>query len=183
MRDDFYGLPLEMPRPPKKKVGLETFDASSGFDSIFKASVVKSLSITLVRDVDGKTFVNALDGVIARWIQKRTDEEESSLSAFRNSFLGRNLKQGTTIYLTWLEPSRMLETIDSDVLDFQISLFEFVISSVSVSTKDQGPSQVDAEVKSATVNYALYDGFFGSSPVSPTLRSSTAQLLEAILTK
>uniref|UniRef100_M8BIN7 Chalcone-flavonone isomerase family protein n=1 Tax=Aegilops tauschii TaxID=37682 RepID=M8BIN7_AEGTA len=126
------------------------------------ASVVKSLSITLVRDVDGKTFVNALDGVIARWIQKRTDEEESSLSAFRNSFLGRNLKQGTTIYLTWLEPSRML---------------------VSVSTKDQGPSQVDAEVKSATVNYALYDGFFGSSPVSPTLRSSTAQLLEAILTK
>uniref|UniRef100_A0A452XNE7 Chalcone-flavonone isomerase family protein n=1 Tax=Aegilops tauschii subsp. strangulata TaxID=200361 RepID=A0A452XNE7_AEGTS len=53
---------------------------------------------------------------------------------------------------------------------------------VSVST-DQGPSQVDVEVKSATVNYALYDGFFGSSPVSPTLRSSTAQLLEAILTK
>ncbi|XP_044446880.1 fatty-acid-binding protein 3, chloroplastic, partial [Triticum aestivum] len=125
-------------------------------------SVVKSLSITLVRDVDGKTFVNALDGIIARWIQKRTDEEESSLSAFRNSFLGRNLKQGTTIYLTWLEPSRML---------------------VSVSTKDQGPCQVDAEVKSATVSYALYDGFFGSSPVSPTLRSSTAQLLEAILTK
>ncbi|XP_048563331.1 fatty-acid-binding protein 3, chloroplastic isoform X1 [Triticum urartu] len=152
----------------RKKVGLETFDASSGFDSIFKdsvpcnaAPVVKSLNITLVRDVDGNTFVKALDGVIARRIQKRTDEEESSLSAFRNSFLGRNLKKGTTIYLTWLEPSRML---------------------VSVST-DQGPSQVDAEVKSATVNYALYDGFFGSSPVSPTLRSSTAQLLEAILTK
>ncbi|EMS65822.1 Chalcone--flavonone isomerase 1B-1 [Triticum urartu] len=166
----------------RKKVGLETFDASSGFDSIFKAPVVKSLNITLVRDVDGNTFVKALDGVIARRIQKRTDEEESSLSAFRNSFLGRNLKKGTTIYLTWLEPSRMLLCLTSEALDFQISLFEFVISSVSVST-DQGPSQVDAEVKSATVNYALYDGFFGSSPVSPTLRSSTAQLLEAILTK
>ena len=69
---------------------------------------MKSLNITLVRDVDGNTFVKALDGVIARRIQKRTDEEESSLSAFRNSFLGRNLKKGTTIYLTWLEPSRML---------------------------------------------------------------------------
>lgn len=145
----------------RRKVGLDTFDASSGFDSIFKAPVVKSLSITLVRDVDGKTFVKALDAVIARRIQKPTAEEESSLSTFRNSFLGRNLKQGTRIYLTWLEPSRML---------------------VSVST-DQCPSQIDAEVKSATVSYALYDGFFGSSPVSPTLRSSTAQLLEAILTE
>lgn len=145
----------------REKFSIETFDASSVFDSIFEAPVVKSLNIILVRDVDGKTFVNALDDVIARRIKKPTADEESALSAFQNTFLGRNLKQRTGIYLTWLEPSRMLISISAN----------------------QGPCQVDAEIKSATVNYALYDGFFSSSPVSPTLRSSTAQLLEAILTK
>lgn len=69
---------------------------------------MKSLSIILVRDVDGKTFVNALNDVIARQIKNPNAEEASSLSMFQNTFLGRNLKQGTSIYLTWLEPSRML---------------------------------------------------------------------------
>ncbi|KAJ1272112.1 hypothetical protein BS78_06G177800 [Paspalum vaginatum] len=144
----------------KEKIGIESFDDSSVFYSIFKAPVVKSLSIILVRDVDGKTFVNALNDVIARQIKAPNAEEESSLSTFQNVFLGRNLKQGTSIYLTWLEPARML---------------------ISIS-ENQHPHQVDAEIKSATVNYALYDGFFGNSPVSPSLRSSTAQLLEALLT-
>ncbi|CAO2038526.1 unnamed protein product [Urochloa humidicola] len=145
----------------KEKIGIESFDPNSVFDSIFNAPVVKSLSIILVRDVDGKTFVNALNDVIARQIKKPNAEEESSLSTFQNTFLGRNLKQGTSIYLTWLEPSRML---------------------ISIS-ENQDQSQVDSEIKSATVNYALYDGFFGNSPVSPSLRSSTAQLLEALLMK
>ncbi|KAL6640178.1 hypothetical protein ACP70R_015580 [Stipagrostis hirtigluma subsp. patula] len=125
------------------------------------APVVKSLSIILVRDVDGKTFVKALDDVILRQIKIPGAEEKSALSTFQNTFLGRNLKQGTSIYLTWLEPSRML---------------------ISIS-ENQDPGQVDAEIKSAAVNHALYDGFFGNSPVSPSLRSSTAQLLEALLAK
>ncbi|TVU32289.1 hypothetical protein EJB05_24013, partial [Eragrostis curvula] len=145
----------------KQKAGIEIYDSSSVFASIFKAPVVKSLRIILVRDVDGKTFVNALNDVIARQIKKPTAEEESALSTFQSTFLGRNLKQGTSINLTWLEPSRML---------------------ISIS-ENQDPVQVGAEIKSATVNYALYDGFFGDSPVSPSLRSSTAQLLEALLTK
>uniref|UniRef100_J3KV99 Chalcone-flavonone isomerase family protein n=1 Tax=Oryza brachyantha TaxID=4533 RepID=J3KV99_ORYBR len=145
----------------REKVVIETFDASSVFDSIFKAPVVKSLSIILVRDVDGKTFVKALDDIITRQIKKPSTEEEHSLSTFEKAFLGRSLKQGTTVYLTWLEPSRLLISIAGN----------------------QDSSQVDAEITSATVNYALYDGFFGGTPVSPTLRSSTSQLLEAILTK
>ncbi|CAD6247422.1 unnamed protein product [Miscanthus lutarioriparius] len=92
----------------KEKIGIESFDGSSVFDSIFKAPVVKSLSIILVRAVDGKTFVNALNDVIARQIKNPNAEEESSLSTLQNTFLGRNLKQGTSIYLTWLEPKRML---------------------------------------------------------------------------
>uniref|UniRef100_A0A804PH07 Chalcone-flavonone isomerase family protein n=1 Tax=Zea mays TaxID=4577 RepID=A0A804PH07_MAIZE len=143
----------------KAKTGIESFDSSSVFDSIFKAPVVKSLSIILVRAVDGKTFVNALNDVIARQIKNPNAEEESSLSTLQNTFLGRNLKQGTSIYLTWLEPKRML---------------------ISIS-EDEDPRQVDAEIKSATVNYALYDGFFGKSTVCPSLRSSTAQLLDALL--
>ncbi|XP_066320235.1 fatty-acid-binding protein 3, chloroplastic-like [Miscanthus floridulus] len=143
----------------KEKIGIESFDGSSVFYSIFKAPVVKSLSIILVRAVDGKTFVNALNDVIAHQIKNPNAEEESSLSTLQNTFLGRNLKQGTSIYLTWLEPKRML---------------------ISIS-ENQDPRQVDAEIESATVNYALYDGFFGKSPVSPSLRSSTAQLLEALL--
>lgn len=74
----------------------------------FAAPIVKSLSIILVRNVDGKTFVNALNDVISRQIKKPNVEEESSLSTLQNTFLGRNLKQGTSIYLTWLEPRRML---------------------------------------------------------------------------
>ena len=74
----------------------------------FAAPVVKSLSIILVRAVDGKTFVNALNDVIAHQIKNPNAEEESSLSTLQNTFLGRNLKQGTSIYLTWLEPKRML---------------------------------------------------------------------------
>ena len=74
----------------------------------FAAPVVKSLSIILVRAVDGKTFVNALNDVIARQIKNPNAEEESSLSTLQNTFLGCNLKQGTSIYLTWLEPKRML---------------------------------------------------------------------------
>ncbi|KAK3152881.1 hypothetical protein QOZ80_2BG0164840 [Eleusine coracana subsp. coracana] len=145
----------------KEKADVEIYDASSIFDSIFKAPVAKSLSIILVRDVDGKTFVNALNDVIARQIKNPTAEEESALSTFQSTFLGRNLKQGTSIYLTWVESANML---------------------ISIS-ENQDPCQVDAEIKSATVNYALYDGFFGNSPVSPSLKSSTAQLLEALLVK
>ncbi|CAD6251259.1 unnamed protein product [Miscanthus lutarioriparius] len=95
----------------KEKIGIESFDGSSVFYSIFKAPVVKSLSIILVRAVDGKTFVNALNDVIAHQIKNPNAEEESSLSTLQNTFLGRNLKQGTSIYLTWLEPKRMLIVI------------------------------------------------------------------------
>jgi hypothetical protein len=98
------------------------------------APVVKSLSIILVRDVDGKTFVNALNDVIARQIKEPTTEEESALSTFQNTFLGRNLKQGTTIYLTWLESSSMLVSNSPStesyrfytMLQFKVKIYHFL---------------------------------------------------------
>ncbi|PWZ25000.1 Fatty-acid-binding protein 3, chloroplastic [Zea mays] len=177
----------------KAKTGIESFDSSSVFDSIFKAPVVKSLSIILVRAVDGKTFVNALNDVIARQIKNPNAEEESSLSTLQNTFLGRNLKQGTSIYLTWLEPKRMLiisqcaafrgneaNAVTSNIENSGIQTVKMAVEGISIS-EDEDPRQVDAEIKSATVNYALYDGFFGKSTVCPSLRSSTAQLLDALL--
>lgn len=62
----------------------------------------------LVRDVDGKTFWDALNDVISPRIKNPTGNDESAISTFKNTFQGRNLKQGTLILLTWLEPSKML---------------------------------------------------------------------------
>lgn len=62
----------------------------------------------LVRDVDGKTFWNALNDVVSPRIKEPTPGDESALSTFRNTFQGRDLKQGTLILLTWIEPSKML---------------------------------------------------------------------------
>jgi hypothetical protein len=97
----------------------------------FAAPVVKSLSIILVRAVDGKTFVNALNDVIARQIKNPNAEEESSLSTLQNTFLGRNLKQGTSIYLTWLEPKRMLVS-QSQFCEYYKSLTVFHSSKLNI---------------------------------------------------
>lgn len=71
----------------------------------------KSLKISLVRDVDGDTFWNALNDVISPRIKEPTTTDDSALSTFRNTFQGRPLKKGTVILLTWAEPSKMLVKI------------------------------------------------------------------------
>lgn len=73
----------------------------------------KSLKIILVRDVDGKTFWDALDEAISPRIKVPTPEDESALSTFRAVFQNRPLKKGTFIFLTWLNPSKMLVCIVS----------------------------------------------------------------------
>ncbi|XP_020097598.1 fatty-acid-binding protein 3, chloroplastic isoform X2 [Ananas comosus] len=141
------------------KSAADILEASSVFTFLYQAPLEKSLNIVLVRDVDGKTFWNALDDLITPRIKSPTAIDNSSLSTFRNTFQGRDLKQGTSIILTWLEPTKMLISISSDGV----------------------PSNVDAEITSANVNLALYDGFFGNSPVSPTLKASAAHGLQMVL--
>lgn len=72
----------------------------------------KSLKIVLVRDVDGKTFWDAFDDAISPRIKAPTSIDESALSTFRSIFQGRVLKKGTFIFLTWLEPSKMLVSLN-----------------------------------------------------------------------
>ncbi|XP_031406713.1 fatty-acid-binding protein 3, chloroplastic isoform X2 [Punica granatum] len=129
------------------------------FSSIFQVSLEKSLQIVLVRDVDGKTFWDALDEAISPRIKTLTFVDESALSTFRDIFQGRPLNKGTSIFLTWLDKSKMLVSVSSDGL----------------------PSEVDAEIESENVTSALFDVFLGDPPVSPSLKASVVVGLVKIL--
>lgn len=71
----------------------------------------KSLWIVLVRDVDGKTFWDALNEAITPRLKTLNSIDEAAISTFRNIFQGRDLKKGTNIFLTWPEPSKMLVSL------------------------------------------------------------------------
>ncbi|RZC68372.1 hypothetical protein C5167_031628 [Papaver somniferum] len=132
---------------------------SSLYDSIFQAPLEKSLQIVLVRDIDGKTFWDALDEAISPRIEVPKPADESALSTFRSTFEGRPLKKGTLIFLTWLDPTKMIVSISSD----------------------GPPSAVDATIDSTNVTSALFDVFFGNSQVSPTLKTSVSNGLAMLL--
>ncbi|XWS10205.1 hypothetical protein CRYUN_Cryun39dG0055200 [Craigia yunnanensis] len=134
-------------------------DDLSMFKSIFEVPLEKSLQIVLVRDVDGKTFWDALDEAISPRIKAPTPVDESALSIFRSIFQGRPLNKGTFIFLTWSDPSRMLVTVSSDGL----------------------PTSIDATIESENVATALFDVFLGDASVSPSLKTSVASSLAAIL--
>lgn len=132
---------------------------SSLFDTIFQAPLEKSLHIILVRDVDGKTFWDALDEAVSPRIKSLTPVDEHALSTFRSIFQGRALEKGTSIFLTWLDPTKMLVCISSDGV----------------------PSSVDATIESPNVTSALFDVFLGGNSVSPSLKSSVANGLAVAL--
>ncbi|KAI3975369.1 hypothetical protein MKX01_004456 [Papaver californicum] len=143
----------------KVRSATDIQDDSSLYDSVFQAPSEKSLQIVLVRDVDGKTFWDALDEAISPRIKVPKPADESALSTFRSIFQGRPLKKGTLIFLTWLNPSKMIVSISSDGL----------------------PSAVDATIDSTNVTSALFDVFFGKSPVSPSLKTSVSSGLAMLL--
>lgn len=143
----------------KGQSASEIQENSALFSSIFQAPLEKSLQIVLVRDIDGKTFWDALDDAISPRIKTATPVDESALSTFRSIFQGRSLKKGTLIFLTWLNPSKMLVCVSSDGI----------------------PSSVDAIIESENVTSALFDVFFGDAPVSPSLKNSAANGLATIL--
>ncbi|KAG9149964.1 hypothetical protein Leryth_010039 [Lithospermum erythrorhizon] len=129
------------------------------FNTVFQVPLEKSLQIVLVRDVDGKTFWDALDEAITPRINSPTLDDESALSTFRSIFQGRALKKQTFIFLTWLNPNKLLVSVSSDGL----------------------PSFVDATIESVNVTSALFDIFLGDAPVSPSLKTSVAKGLSTAL--
>lgn len=145
--------------PWKGKSSDEVEKDSAVFRSIYESALEKSLQIILVRDVDGKTFWDALDEAISPRVNAPTPVDDSALSTFRSIFQGRSLNKGTLILLTWLEPSKMLVSVSSNGL----------------------PTKSDATIESLNVTRALFDVFFGESPVSPTLKASVAAGLASAL--
>ncbi|XP_049413387.1 fatty-acid-binding protein 3, chloroplastic [Solanum stenotomum] len=129
------------------------------FNKIFEADLEKSLLIVLVRDIDGKTFWDALDEAISPRIKSPTADDKSALYTFRGVFQGKPLKKETSIFLTWVDPTKMLVSLSFDGM----------------------PSSVDATIESPNVASALFDVFLGGDPVSPTLKASVAKGLEATL--
>ncbi|CAJ2659460.1 unnamed protein product [Trifolium pratense] len=132
---------------------------SSLFKTIFQSPLEKLLQIILVRDVDGKTFWDALSDAISPRIAKPTNADETALTTFRSVFQDRPLKKGTFIFLTWLNPTKLLVSVSSTGV----------------------PSNIDATIESANVSYALFDVFLGDSPVSPSLKASVAESLSKVL--
>ncbi|KAJ4842389.1 Fatty-acid-binding protein 3, chloroplastic [Turnera subulata] len=122
------------------------------FSSIYQAPTEKALTIVLVRDVDGKTFWDALNEAISPRLKSPSPVDESALSTFRGIFQGRPLKKKTSIILTWLGPSSMQVCVSSEGI----------------------PSAVDATIESTNVTFALFDVFLGDAPVSPSLKVSVS---------
>lgn len=101
---------------------------------LIAAPFEKSLQIILVRDVDGKTFWDALNDAISPRIKSPTPVDDSALSTFRSTFEGQPLKKGTFIFLTWPLPSKMLVSLNLEVnyiflcMSTNVGLWEFYFS-------------------------------------------------------
>lgn len=151
----------------------------------------------LVRDIDGKTFWDALDEAISPRIKSPTAEDKAALSTFRGVFQGKPLKKETSIFLTWINPTKMLVSVQLiyikillgpymwtlfilGFLNSKLMLYFMEILKVSLSF-DGMPSSVDATIESTNVASALFDVFLGGDPVSPSLKASVANGLEAAL--
>ncbi|XP_047951297.1 fatty-acid-binding protein 3, chloroplastic [Salvia hispanica] len=142
----------------KGRSSAELQKDSSLFDAIYQAPLEKSLHIILVRDLDGKTFWDALDEALSPRIKSPTPVDETALSTFRGIFQGRPLQKGTSIFLTWLDTAKML-----------------------VFVTPEGTPSVDAAIESSNVTSALFDVFLGGNPVSPSLKASACIGLAAAL--
>lgn len=82
------------------------------------------MQIVLVRDVDGKTFWDALDEAVSPpRIKAPTAIDQSTLSTFQSIFQGLSLKKGTLILLTWLEPSKMSVSTPLELREKKCYLF------------------------------------------------------------
>ncbi|XP_076948004.1 fatty-acid-binding protein 3, chloroplastic-like [Bidens hawaiensis] len=150
---------LDNLNPWKGRTAPEIEQDSSLFDLIYKAPLEKSLQIVLVRDIDGKTFWDALDEAVSPRIKSPNSIDKTALSTFRSIFQNRPLKKGTFIFLTWADPSKMLVHLSSGGF----------------------PSAVEATIESENVTSSLFDVFFGRAPVSPTLKSSISNSLASFL--
>ncbi|KAI5063538.1 hypothetical protein GOP47_0022085 [Adiantum capillus-veneris] len=145
--------------PPHLSARQRTFQP---FVITCSASMEKSIKIVLVRDVDGATFWGALDEAVAPRLKAANAGAagQEALDAFGEVFRGRSLKQGTSIFLTWVQPSRL---------------------QVAVSSDSMVPESVEASIVSADLVSSLFDVYLGENPVSPSTKAAVASGVRASL--
>ncbi|MCO5596425.1 hypothetical protein L7F22_050488 [Adiantum nelumboides] len=134
----------------------------SFFKAVIEATMEKAIKIVLVRDVDGATFWAALDEAVAPRLKASNAgvAGQEALDAFGEVFKGRSLKQGTSIYLTWVQPFKL---------------------QVAVSGDSMVPESVEASIVSADLVSSLFDVYLGENPVSPSTKASVASELKVSL--
>lgn len=137
----------------KGKTEDELCKDASFFEAIAAATVEKAVKIVLVMDVDGATFWAALNEAVAPRLKAANAGAagQEALDAFGEVFKGRSLKQGTSIYLTWVQPFKL---------------------QVAVSGDSMVPESVEASIVSADLVSSLFDVYLGDKPVSPSTKAS-----------
>eukprot|EP00270_Netrium_digitus_P006199 TRINITY_DN184_c1_g1_i2.p1 TRINITY_DN184_c1_g1~~TRINITY_DN184_c1_g1_i2.p1 ORF type:complete len:285 (+),score=87.01 TRINITY_DN184_c1_g1_i2:166-1020(+) len=126
--------------------------------SIAQAPVEKAVVIVLARNVDGKTFVSALEEELQPRLTAAglaEEERKKLLEEFGANFQNRPLKKLTRISLTWVQPTTL-----------------------KVSISDVGGGSETTAMDSLPLLTSLFDIYLGSSaPVSPSLiKSITAKV-------
>ncbi|KAH7279142.1 hypothetical protein KP509_37G007100 [Ceratopteris richardii] len=146
----------------KGKSQEELYKDAALFKMIAEAPVDKAIKIVLVRDVDGATFWSALDEAVSPRLEAANAGAagKEALDAFGEVFKGRSLKNGTSIYLNWVQPFRL---------------------EVAVSGDSMIPKCVEASIVSSDLVSALFDVYLGENSVSPSTRTSIASELKLSL--
>ncbi|KAK4355336.1 hypothetical protein RND71_024307 [Anisodus tanguticus] len=112
---------------------------------------------------------NMIFEAISPRIKSPTADDKSALSTFCGVFQGKPLKNETSIFLTWIDPTKMLVSMQ---YIYSVQFHSLLMGSLS---------SVDAAIESTNVAAALFDVFLGGDPVSPTLKTSVAKGMEVAL--
>eukprot|EP01025_Chloroclados_australasicus_P017060 TRINITY_DN1869_c0_g1_i9.p1 TRINITY_DN1869_c0_g1~~TRINITY_DN1869_c0_g1_i9.p1 ORF type:complete len:311 (-),score=31.30 TRINITY_DN1869_c0_g1_i9:320-1135(-) len=136
--------------------------ASEYCDAIMDGSFSKMLVIQLVRDVDGATFVEALDEALEP--RMSLTGEMSTLEDFKQVFVGRNLTANTTVALLWVPGKSRLE-----------------VAITPQPPKDWSKVTPEKTFESAGLCRSLYEVWLGDNCVIQEARESYAQGVQKLI--
>jgi hypothetical protein len=158
--------------PAAKELGVRSrggfFDGDADADyaqALADGAFVKALRIDLVRDVDGATFVGALEEALAPRL--RLSGDTASLDKFKAFLSDRKLAKGTVLALLW-RPEGVLDVAIASDPDRAAATFA-------------SPDAAGVSISSPGLCRALFEVYLGDSAVSPDARAAWARGARALL--
>ena len=158
--------------PAAKELGVRSrggfFDGDDDADyaqALVDGAFVKALRIDLVRDVDGATFVGALEEALAPRL--RLSGDTASLDKFKAFLSDRKLAKGAVLALLWW-PEGVLDVALMDSADRAIPSFA-------------SPDAPSISIESPGLCRALFEVYLGEAAVSPDARAAWARGARALL--